>query len=116
MNVMIKTHQVELPGGHGDRLARRFRRAFGRLGKAVERVRISLKSASSKPGVPEKICQMDVSLNGGGHIVVTGRGTRMARAIGQTLRRARFLVRKEIGRQRSRQRRFDPTAALPAAN
>ncbi len=112
MNITIDTQQIEVPTGQHSQLKSRFKRVFGRLGEAIHSVRISLRSVSTPPGQPEQVCQLNVTLADGGHVVVTGRGKRMARAIGETLRRARFLVGKEIGKRRSRKRRQSSSEPL----
>lgn len=105
MNIMIDTQKIEVPAGQHRRLAGRFGRVFNRLDDAIQSIRVKLRTASARPGQEEKICQLEVTLADGGHVVVTGRGRRMAKAIGQTLRKGRYLVGKEIGKRRARSRR-----------
>ncbi len=113
MEVVVKTQHLEIPRGYSGRLTRRFRRVFSSLTGAIQRVRVSLRTTSTRPGKEIKECRFDVSLRSGGQIVVTGRGSRMARAIGQTLRRARHLVRTEIKKRRTKQRRLSIEMAAP---
>ena len=104
MEILVRSHNVVLPPHGSADLATRIRFMFGRMAANVSRLHIALKDVNGPRGGRDKVCVIRAELSGGGQVVVQHRDSRLRRAIGRSLRRARDMVSEEMRRRREKRR------------
>lgn len=113
MEILVHSHNVVLPPHASADIATRIRFMFGRLAANVSRLHITLKDVNGPRGGRDKVCVIRAELAGGGQVVVQDRNTRMRRAIGRGLRRAKGMVSETVRRRRARRRRPPHAGPVP---
>ena len=108
MEILVRSQNVMLPPHGSADLATRVRCMFGRMAGNVARLHIALKDVNGPRGGRDKVCVIRAELSGGGHVVVQHRDSRLRRAIGRSLRRAKSMVSEETRRQREKRRQPPP--------
>lgn len=114
MNVTLDTRDVELPPHSGKGLSERFKKAFDRLDDAVRHVHVCLKDVNGPRGGEDKVCQLQLHLVDGDQIIVRTQSSRLTKAIGDGLRKAKTTLTRHTRRKRDRRRVSLAREALPA--
>lgn len=102
MHVELETHGVVIPRNEGQVLITRIHESFARVRNRIARMHLSLKDENGPRGGRDKVCLLRAVLTNGREIVVRDRSSKLARAIGRSIRRGRALIAHELKLSRTR--------------
>jgi putative sigma-54 modulation protein len=102
MRVSVTARRIQLSDAVHDYLDRRVYFALGRFAAAIRAVKIILCDENGPRGGADKRCQVQLALQYGPPLIVTGRGSHITPLIDHTVDRAGRMAARAIKRKSSR--------------